>query len=55
MNMMPPMVGVPCFVMCQTGPSSRMAWPALALRSAGMMYRPDTTVTASDITNASTS
>jgi hypothetical protein len=28
MNIIPPMVGVPCLDMCQVGPSVRMAWPA---------------------------
>ena len=40
MNMMPPMVGVPCLDMCQVGPSVRMAWPAFSRCSSGISSWP---------------
>ena len=36
MNISPPMVGVPCFDMCQVGPISLMDCPAFMRRSRGM-------------------
>ena len=46
MNMMPPMVGVPCLDMCQVGPSSLMDWPAFSRRSMGMRNLPRTALMA---------
>ena len=40
MNIRPPMVGVPCFDMCQVGPSSLMDCPAFSRRRAGMIPLP---------------
>ena len=37
MNMMPPMVGVPCLFLCQLGPTSRIVWPNLILCRNGTM------------------
>ena len=38
------MVGVPCFLLCQVGPSSRMVWPKCRRRKAGIRKKPETTV-----------
>ena len=40
MNMMPPMVGVPCLAMCQTGPISLMDCPAFRACSQGIRNLP---------------
>ena len=50
MNMMPPMVGVPCLFLCHLGPTSRMVWPNFSLCSSGMSHRPSRAVTAKDST-----
>lgn len=39
-NMRPPMVGVPCFCLCQFGPMSRMVWPNFSLWSQGTILSP---------------
>jgi hypothetical protein len=36
----PPIVGVPCFVRCQTRPSSRMYWPSSLRRRNSMNFGP---------------
>ena len=38
------MVGVPCFLLCQVGPDSRMVWPKCSRRSAGITKQPDSAV-----------
>src|SRR5574344_2054621 len=50
MNMSPPMVGVPCLVMCQVGPISLMLCPALSLISSGISSLPATAVMTKQIT-----
>ena len=40
----PPMVGVPFFLLCQVGPSSRTVWPKCSRCSAGIINLPDTAV-----------
>ena len=52
MNISPPMVGVPCLVMCQVGPTSLMLWPALSLISSGISSLPATAVMAKHSTQA---
>ena len=37
---MPPMVGVPAFIWCDFGPSSRMYWPALMRRIRSISHGP---------------
>ena len=39
----PPIVGVPCFVLWPSGPSSRMFWPTLRARRKRMNAGPPTT------------
>ena len=31
MNIIPPIIGVPCLLLCQLGPMSRIVWPKLSL------------------------
>ena len=54
MNIRPPMVGVPCLVMCHEGPISLMACPAFSRRSAGISSLPTTAVMAKHTTAGST-
>ena len=52
MNISPPIVGVPCLVMCQVGPISLMLCPALSFTSSGIKSFPATAVMAKQITQA---
>ena len=38
------MVGVPCFLLCQVGPLSRMVWPKCSRCRAGITTQPDSAV-----------
>ena len=51
----PPMVGVPFFLLCHVGPSSRMVWPKCSRCSAGIMNLPATAVMAKPPTAAAAS
>ena len=46
MNMIPPIVGVPCLDMCQDGPISLIDCPAFNARRAGTRNQPITAVSA---------
>ena len=54
MNISPPMVGVPCFVMCHVGPISLMDWPAFSFTSAGISSLPAMAVMTKLTTTGST-
>ncbi len=48
----PPMVGVPCFVRWDCGPSSRTCWPILSLRSQRIIDGPSRKLTMSAVMTA---
>ena len=52
MNIRPPIVGVPCFVMCHEGPISLIICPAFILRRNGTIKSPATAETANATANA---
>ena len=45
-NIMPPIVGVPCFFKCDCGPSSLSIWPTLIFFSIGIIISAKITATA---------
>ncbi len=47
------MVGVPCLLLCQLGPTSRMVWPNFSLWRKGIIHFPSAAVTAKAITETS--
>src|SRR5699024_489598 len=51
----PPMVGVPCFLLCQVGPLSRMVCPKCRRCSSGISTQPDSAVIENAPTAAATS
>ena len=52
-NMIPPIVGVPCLFLCQVGPTSLIVWPNFSLCRNGIAHFPISAVTPNAIAAAS--
>ena len=54
MNIMPPIVGMPCFFLCHLGPISRIVCPYLSFLNIGITIFPESAVATNAISAAAT-